>query len=403
VANVAKRQCINIGLLGDNNKWSGLLTGLHARALGLLLCDERRSEEWPLSLVGSWAGDVLFLPHDEQAPTIARDESTEILPYGIETRTPAQPTRNLYGMATREFEEMTGAVLAMLNEFDPPLGGSVPGTLERLRRWSSVLRGAAGQADVVARIARRETAGPSPPAAAAFPAGERFLVVDPARGEYVNPVRLGEDPTAGHLLGGCDGARLRNRLHWCMPTDQSIYAAGEFSTPNPHGLVTGTAANPRRNLYQAALAEYRDITCEDLPLDEYCLDGTFASRLVRNASENDGLLPELWELVDRGGHKPLEEELIAQFGAGWRQRADAARRKRHPPVEPSWLRWNDGVVGAIAWTILDGERYRELPFLADALEQAGCDNADLLRHCRSPREHARTCARGCWVVEALLS
>jgi hypothetical protein len=39
-----------------------------------------------------------------------------------------------------------------------------------------------------------------------------------------------------------------------------------------------------------------------------------------------------------------------------------------------------------------------LAVLADALEEAGCDNADMLAHCRQPGEHVR----GCWVVDAVL-
>jgi hypothetical protein len=39
-----------------------------------------------------------------------------------------------------------------------------------------------------------------------------------------------------------------------------------------------------------------------------------------------------------------------------------------------------------------------LAILADALEEAGCDNADILSHLRGPGEHVR----GCWVVDLLL-
>jgi hypothetical protein len=39
-----------------------------------------------------------------------------------------------------------------------------------------------------------------------------------------------------------------------------------------------------------------------------------------------------------------------------------------------------------------------LAVLADALEDAGCDNADLLWHLRGPGVHVR----GCWVVDLLL-
>jgi hypothetical protein len=39
-----------------------------------------------------------------------------------------------------------------------------------------------------------------------------------------------------------------------------------------------------------------------------------------------------------------------------------------------------------------------LGVLADALEEAGCDNGDILAHCRGPGPHVR----GCWVVDLLL-
>jgi hypothetical protein len=39
-----------------------------------------------------------------------------------------------------------------------------------------------------------------------------------------------------------------------------------------------------------------------------------------------------------------------------------------------------------------------LSLLADALEEAGCDNADILSHLRSPGPHVR----GCWVLDLLL-
>ena len=39
-----------------------------------------------------------------------------------------------------------------------------------------------------------------------------------------------------------------------------------------------------------------------------------------------------------------------------------------------------------------------LAVLADALEDAGCNNADILAHLRSPESHVR----GCWAVDLLL-
>jgi hypothetical protein len=42
--------------------------------------------------------------------------------------------------------------------------------------------------------------------------------------------------------------------------------------------------------------------------------------------------------------------------------------------------------------------FDRLPILADAFEDAGCDNPDILTHCRQPGEHVR----GCWVINLRL-
>jgi hypothetical protein len=64
-------------------------------------------------------------------------------------------------------------------------------------------------------------------------------------------------------------------------------------------------------------------------------------------------------------------------------------------VNPSWLTSN---VTGIAQAIYDERDFEDLPVLGDALEDAGCDNADILNHCRQPGEHVR----GCWVVDLIL-
>ena len=51
-----------------------------------------------------------------------------------------------------------------------------------------------------------------------------------------------------------------------------------------------------------------------------------------------------------------------------------------------WQRWNDGTVPKIAQVIHDERRFEDMPILADALEEAGCDDEDILRHCRGERQ-----------------
>jgi hypothetical protein len=52
----------------------------------------------------------------------------------------------------------------------------------------------------------------------------------------------------------------------------------------------------------------------------------------------------------------------------------------------------------LAHTIYDERAFDRLPILADALMDAGCDDADILGHCRSEGPHVR----GCWVVDLVL-
>jgi hypothetical protein len=42
--------------------------------------------------------------------------------------------------------------------------------------------------------------------------------------------------------------------------------------------------------------------------------------------------------------------------------------------------------------------FDRLPILADALEEAGCTDTEVLAHCRGPGPHVR----GCWVVDLIL-
>jgi hypothetical protein len=67
-------------------------------------------------------------------------------------------------------------------------------------------------------------------------------------------------------------------------------------------------------------------------------------------------------------------------------------------VDRALLAWNDGAIPKLAQAIYDDRAFERLPILADALEEAGCTNADILNHCRQPGEHVR----GCWVVDLLL-
>jgi hypothetical protein len=78
---------------------------------------------------------------------------------------------------------------------------------------------------------------------------------------------------------------------------------------------------------------------------------------------------------------------------------------RPASLSPSWLTWSGGTIPQLAQDIYDD---RDLPsghfdnsrmaILADALEDAGRTDQDILGHCRGPGPHVR----GCWAIDLLL-
>lgn len=66
--------------------------------------------------------------------------------------------------------------------------------------------------------------------------------------------------------------------------------------------------------------------------------------------------------------------------------------------DPAWRTWRDGLLVSMARQMYGSRDFSAMPILADALEEAGCTNSDILSHCRSSGEHVR----GCWVIDLLL-
>ena len=69
--------------------------------------------------------------------------------------------------------------------------------------------------------------------------------------------------------------------------------------------------------------------------------------------------------------------------------------KMPPYWQPHWV---TDIVLSLAAQMYKARDFGAMPILADALQDAGCDSADILEHCRGPRLHVR----GCWVVDLVL-
>jgi hypothetical protein len=65
-------------------------------------------------------------------------------------------------------------------------------------------------------------------------------------------------------------------------------------------------------------------------------------------------------------------------------------------IDPSW---RTPTVVTFATTIYDGRDFAAMPVLADALEESGCDDPELLGHLR---QQGQVHVRGCWALDAIL-
>jgi hypothetical protein len=70
---------------------------------------------------------------------------------------------------------------------------------------------------------------------------------------------------------------------------------------------------------------------------------------------------------------------------------------RAPFIDPGWLTWNNRQVVRLAETLVQERAFEQMPVLADALEDAGCTDEEILGHCRQDGH-----VLGCWLVERIL-
>jgi hypothetical protein len=176
--------------------------------------------------------------------------------------------------------------------------------------------------------------------------GAYFLVVNPAKQQYLDPDRFGEGIKFSVVLRGdfCLHA-LKLLISDCFQRDTTsfrgawlgdpvILASDDTGLPNPGHLQTATADDPVRNLSAWARAEFTDISYRALA--ELCLDNEMATELAARAKEDHALLIDLCAALEQFHPWSLEHVLERAVGAPWRKAyskalADAQWR---PPVRP---------------------------------------------------------------------
>jgi hypothetical protein len=89
------------------------------------------------------------------------------------------------------------------------------------------------------------------------------------------------------------------------------------------------------------------------------------------------------------------------FGGRERQaQAELARDIFGNPFRPVAFSpsWRTDTAVALARQTYESRDFGAMPILADALQDAGCDNTHILSHCRGQGPHVR----GCWVLDLVL-
>jgi hypothetical protein len=207
---------------------------------------------------------------------------------------------------------------------------------------------------------------------------EQFFIADVARGAIACAYRYAE--------GQADDAELEQANHAVRKVITSAISATAFER-------CGSEARFSEQSPQAKLDLLREAT-EICPAGNALVVLVYATwSILGKGSGADGLRRATVAVELIKGPEAAQEERLAQaallrdiFGNPFRPVA----------VDPSWR--TDTAV-SLARTMYEARDFSAIPILADALQDAGCDNSDILNHCRGTNTPH---VRGCWVVDLLL-
>jgi hypothetical protein len=132
-----------------------------------------------------------------------------------------------------------------------------------------------------------------------------------------------------------------------------------------------------------------------------------AIQVAERFADGEGALPVDWFAFEQLPERvPLNQQLLthdAQRAARTGNLdADVVLEIFGDPSAPVSFdpAWRTPTAVAIAQGMYESRDFSTMPILAGALQDAGCDNADILNHCR---DENTTHFRGCWVVDLVLS
>ena len=189
---------------------------------------------------------------------------------------------------------------------------------------------------------------------------------------------------AEKVFAAAERARERTEAECRSEFDRRVKAAGagEWSSRWPSDLAAPFAETLRAQ-FAARVAVCATADPVDIPAVEKGL--LFVPDVVIPLEEFATRMPEWHEVGDDDPPDPRPDLIRDVFGY---------------PFAPVAFKagWRTDIVTGLTEGIATDGTFDRLPILADSLEEAGCDNAQLLDHCRGGGPHVR----GCWAVELIL-
>jgi hypothetical protein len=211
-----------------------------------------------------------------------------------------------------------------------------------------------------------------------------------------------------HLLFGCACCRqvrhlLQHEAGWKLVEQCEAFADGDISEAD-----FKAGADPE--LFADLVPHYRGLGGPgQLSVRALCAIGA-ARRLASDRfRKSSGATAIAWETSTQaqGDFIPTPQRPFIPHGGSilidqeqFREKAKLLRDIFGNPFRPVAFApsWRTNTAVALARRMYQSRDFSAMPILADALEVAGCDSAEVLGHCRGPGPHAR----GCHVVDLVL-
>jgi hypothetical protein len=189
-----------------------------------------------------------------------------------------------------------------------------------------------------------------------------------------------------------DGSATQEEVDWAGYDAESPTFGYEFETHSVGDWFARDGRHCESVLALMRMGVYRE---EDLRGGGYYLGDERVRARLHNAAKIAYYCPSAYQ--DGRWYDYLLKYLAEQeeWPGGWLVRDIFGNPFRPVSIDAAWY---TTTVVRLAQAIYDERTFERLPILADALEEAGCDDLDILTHLRGPGPHVR----GRWAVDLIL-